>query len=108
MRNSYPYETDLTFTVSAARTAEEYSLAVKIMYRFEEGEFYVDDVHVIEPRGGIYSPTVHEAPAWLWRIIESDEQLRAECFADDFARYEAEIDDHADMLRRERQLERGQ
>lgn len=99
-------ETDLTFTVSAGRDAEEYTLALRIKYRFSGGEFYIDAAQVIE-REGIYV-NQHEAPTWLWRVLESDEALRAECWADAFARHEAEIDDRADMLRRERQLERGQ
>lgn len=101
---SYALSTDMTFTVTGGRDAEEYQLELSIKYRFDNGAFYIDDVVVIEPAVGIFSPRRHLAPPWLWHILESDEALRDECFADYKAREECAADDHADMLRRERQL----
>lgn len=101
---SYALSTDMTFTVTGGRDAEEYALELRIKYRFEDGAFYIDEVEVIEAGEGIYSPKPYGAPAWLWRILESDEALRDECFADYKAREEHAADDYADMLRRERQL----
>ena len=57
--------------------------------------------------GGIVSEW-HEAPAWLWALIEADEALDAEMLRAAWESEEAARDDHADRLREERLLERGQ
>lgn len=100
--------TDFLFSLTAGQDAEQYNLAIEIVYRFDGGEFYIDDAHVVEPMGGIYSEKRHEAPAWLWRLLETDADILRECWADADARAEYARDQHADMARDERMLERGQ
>jgi hypothetical protein len=62
--------------------------------------------YVIE-RDGIYVAR-HEAPTWLWRMIEGDDALEIEMLAEAWEADEAARDYRAEAIREDRMLERGQ
>lgn len=54
-----------------------HNLGLDLKVRFEDGEFYIDDAILTEPSTGIYSARKEVAPNWLWRLLETDTNVRA-------------------------------
>ena len=84
--------------------SEGANLGLDLKVRFENDEFYIDDAIVTEPGTGIYSARKEVAPNWLWRLIESDADIRgaAEKAWSDHHEYLA--GQEADLRRDERRL----
>jgi len=94
----------LDLFVAFDQNDEGHNLGLDLKIRFENDEFYLDDAIVTEASTGVYSARKDVAPNWLWRLIESDEGVRAvasKAWHENEARL---ADDAADNQREERRL----
>jgi hypothetical protein len=116
--NRYSITTDLSLQLLQSHEAEEHMVELKLEFDVNpsRAESYLEPgepasvqilTATIIERDGIHI-TTHEAPTWLWRMIEADEALDAEMLREAWESDEAARDHRADMIREERLLERGQ
>lgn len=112
----YSITTDISVQLVGILDAIEHPLTLKLTFdvrpsfpetRLQPGEpasVEVLTATIVEHNG--WHEIKHEAPNWLWRMIEKDDRLEAEMLREAWESDEAARDDHADMVREERLLER--